>query len=249
METKEVGFTRQYETAVAVIEQAKSLVVKTAQDFEIAKDKLASIRDIEKDLDTQYKNHPVIIEAKRLQAIKGDLAEMLENARKGLKNGAMLKYEQAMEAERQAMERKLQAEAKAKADAQFAKEQAERRAEWERQEKARIAADEKVHAAKSIAAKAQAAEEARVAAEAAERIRQDAIAAKQEQAQAITPVVVVERTAPSVSRRMVPKFKIVDPMKLPRQYLKPDEVAIGGVIRSLRQNANIPGVSYYEEAA
>lgn len=48
---------------------------------------------------------------------------------------------------------------------------------------------------------------------------------------------------------MVPtwKFRIVNESLIPRQYLVPDEVKIGGVIRSLKDKANIPGIQAYPE--
>ena len=43
------------------------------------------------------------------------------------------------------------------------------------------------------------------------------------------------------------KFEITDISKIPTQYLKADEVAIGGVVRALKGNTNIPGVRVYSE--
>jgi len=91
-----------------------------------------------------------------------------------------------------------------------------------------------------------------------ERRLKEAIAAEQagnkEEAQAIieAPIevapIIVEKTTPKpagVSFTKQWKFRITDPNKIPRQYLKVDEVAIGGVVRSLKDKTNIPGVEVY----
>lgn len=48
-----------------------------------------------------------------------------------------------------------------------------------------------------------------------------------------------------VSVRKLWKFRIVDVNKIPRQYMLPDEKAIGAVVRGLRDKANIPGIEVY----
>ena len=59
--------------------------------------------------------------------------------------------------------------------------------------------------------------------------------------QAAVPVqVVVQSSVPKVaglSERKSWKFRIVDPSKLQRQFLKPDEVAIGALVRSLGKSS------------
>src|SRR3990167_3715299 len=150
---------------------------------------------------------------------------MLKDSRKYLKNGPMLAYEQAQEAKRLAMERKLQAEAEAKASVETARILAEKKVEFERAEQARRDAKESGDR-----------EAAQAAANLAKQIKAEAKQIKSDAATAIIPVVVLARTAPTVSRRMAPKFRIKDPALLPRQYLIPNEVAIGGGIRSLRRS-------------
>lgn len=66
-----------------------------------------------------------------------------------------------------------------------------------------------------------------------------------------TPVVSVPSTVPKVqgiSSRKTWKFKVEDPGKVPRQYLIPDERAIGAVVRAMGANAQIPGVRVWEES-
>ena len=235
MTTKEVGFSRKFDTAVALVERVKTLAVRNAQEFAIAEGELKTISELEKELDLEYREHPVIIEAKRMQGIKSDLAALLEGARKGLKGGAMLRYEQAEEAKRQAEERRLQAEAQKLADAETARQVAEQKKLFDAAEKARKAAEKKGDD-----------EAAQAAANLATQAKRDALEIKA--APGVVPTVVIERTAPSVTRRMVQKWRMKDESKIPCLYHKVDEVKISGVIRSLRANHGIPGVEYYEES-
>lgn len=66
-----------------------------------------------------------------------------------------------------------------------------------------------------------------------------------------------EKPAPVVLPREVPKvegmvgrapwrFRIVDASKIPSEYLMPDEVKIGGVVRAMKGMTNIPGVEAYQ---
>lgn len=62
------------------------------------------------------------------------------------------------------------------------------------------------------------------------------------------PPVVIPKTTPKVpgvSFTKQWKFRITDPNKIPREYLTPDEGKIGGVVRALKDKANIPGVEVY----
>jgi hypothetical protein len=68
---------------------------------------------------------------------------------------------------------------------------------------------------------------------------------------AAKPVAVVK--APTKAAGLKPrtewKFEIVDASKLPEQYKTPNLVAIGQVVRALKQAADIPGVRVWEEDA
>jgi len=62
------------------------------------------------------------------------------------------------------------------------------------------------------------------------------------------PPVVVPKSVPKVAGVSFTKhwkFRITDPTKIPREYLMPDEAAIGQVVRGLKDKANIPGVEIY----
>lgn len=65
-----------------------------------------------------------------------------------------------------------------------------------------------------------------------------------------TPTIFVQKATPKVagiSYREVWKFRVTDPAKVPREYLSVDEVKIGGVVRALKNAAQIPGVEVYRE--
>jgi hypothetical protein len=80
---------------------------------------------------------------------------------------------------------------------------------------------------------------------------------QQEEAQAIidapvqAPPVVVPKAVPKVegiSMRENWRFRIVDEKKIPREFLKVDEVKIGAYVRAMKSAGNIPGVEIYNEA-
>lgn len=111
-------------------------------------------------------------------------------------------------------------------------------------ERARIEAEARAEAEKKLRAVEKAEAKGDIAK--AEAIAQEAVntmAAKIEAA----PVVPDAPIASGLSLRKVWKFRIIDEKLLPREYLVPDEMKIGRVIRALKDEANIPGVSVYSE--
>ena len=90
--TKEIGFTKKFDAAITLIERATGIkIIKTAGEFESAKQDYKTLIDYEKQLDDEYAALPCVIDAKIAQAARKDLATKLEAAKKGLKNGSMLK--------------------------------------------------------------------------------------------------------------------------------------------------------------
>lgn len=64
------------------------------------------------------------------------------------------------------------------------------------------------------------------------------------------PPVVIERTTPKVqgiSMQKVWKFRIANEALIPRNYMTPDMVKIGGVVRATKGSVEIPGVEVYSE--
>ena len=208
MEEKSIGFSDRFTAAALLAQTTKDIAILTKEDYAKAGATVAQIRDLEKELAAEYAAHPIVVQARELQKQKGELAMLLENARKTAK-GSMMAWEDAQEAKRLAEENRLAAEAKAQAEAE--------------------ALDAAVQAEASGAH-----------AEAAEIL----------EAPVIVPVVVLPKQTPKVAGhtvRTIPRFKIVDESKLPRQFLAPDEKKIGGVVRSLRAAHGIPGIVYFEE--
>ena len=115
METKEIGFSDKLKSAVLIVEEVKALLITTPQEYALAGSKENAIRDMEKELEIEYKIHPVIIEAKNLQAMKSDLSRMLEDARKGVKS-KRIAYDEAEERKRLEEQRNLQEAARKMAD-------------------------------------------------------------------------------------------------------------------------------------
>lgn len=204
---QEIGFADKLTAALTLAEEVKALVVTNPQEHALAGAKVGTIRDLEKQLEAEYKAHPVIVQAAVLRDKKGELAALLEEARKTTK-ARMIAWEDAEESKRKAEEARLQAEAKKRAE------------------------DEALAAAAAAESEAE-----------ADAILETPVA---------VPVVNLPKTVAKVAghtRRTIPKYRIVNESLIPRQYLKPDEVKIGGVIRSLKAAAQIPGVQYYEEVA
>lgn len=94
-----------------------------------------------------------------------------------------------------------------------------------------------------------------------ERRMQEALAAEAEGQAEVADAIINEPTyvPPVVVGRSIPKvagmsirdnwtFRIVNPAIIPREYLKVDEVKIGGVVRSLKDQCRIPGIEVYKES-
>lgn len=63
------------------------------------------------------------------------------------------------------------------------------------------------------------------------------------------PSVVVQKSTPKTSTTFttVVKFSVESPNLVPREYLKPDETKIGGVLRASKGTVKIPGVKSWTE--
>ncbi len=236
--TKEIGFQDKLNSTVSLVESIKTLAVTNAKEFLVAQEKLETIRKLEKELEAEYKSHPIIVEAKKLQSLKGDIAKMLEDARKNLKNGPMLTYELIQEEKRQAEERRIAAALKKKAD-----EEAAALAEIERK---------KAEAARAEAARAKArgdAEAERIAKEKQEAAKIEAMRIKEEAKKSPPPTVIIPKTVPTTKRQTIRKFRIVNPGLIRSDFLMPDEVKIGKIVRALGKQAElaIGGIEVYEE--
>ena len=248
--TQEIGFADKFKAAVTLVESLKNIVVETALDHKNADGLLAQARQFRKDMEAEYKELPVIQEAKRIQTIKVKLDGDLEQFIKGLKNGPMLDFERAEEKKRVDEENRLARiaqEAQDKENARLKKIADEEKAAADKEAKRLAAIAAKTKDAEKKLASEKAAAEAKERQEAA-ALEQQRI--KDEAAAAPKVVVVLEKTAPTTgNRRMIPKFRVIDESKIPHHFFTRDDQKIGGVIRSLKANHGIPGIEYYEEPA
>lgn len=104
-----------------------------------------------------------------------------------------------------------------------------------------------------LRAKAQREEEERRLEEAA-RLEKDG---RQEEAEALieepvpAPVVVVPKPAApaGVSTRKVWRFRVINPKAIPLEFMKPDEQKLGAYARSMKEQALVTGVEFYDEAS
>jgi hypothetical protein len=83
-------------------------------------------------------------------------------------------------------------------------------------------------------------------------------AGQQEEAQAIleeevyVPPIIIKNETPKVQGvqfRTTWKFRVVDQRKIPAEYLIPDMVKIGAVVRAMKGMTNITGIEVYSEKA
>lgn len=120
-------------------------------------------------------------------------------------------------------------------------ERRRREAEAERariEAEARAEADRKLRAVERAEAKGDFAK--------AEALAQEAVNAMESKIEA-APVIPEAPIATGLSLREDWKYRIIDKSLIPLEYLIPDEVKIGRVVRALKAEAKIPGVSVYSE--
>lgn len=119
-----------------------------------------------------------------------------------------------------------------------------------REEQARLEAIARKEAEERALLEAIAAEEAMKAAGASKEDAAQEAAAIMEEPVIVAPVV-LPKAVPKIqggpSYRTIWKFRIVNVNLIPRQYMVPDEKAIGGVVRSSQGRVQIPGVEAYED--
>ncbi len=139
--------------------------------------------------------------------------------------------------------------------------EAQRKAEAEQRERNRIAEEQRKLAEKEAEAARKAGE---IGKREAERLKKEAAAAAEREreraaadAKAAAESVQEVKVAPSVPKvagiraRVNWKFRIVDWQKIPRAYLTPDDVKIGGMVRAAKDKAKAeaecPGIEVYSE--
>jgi len=206
--------------ALSIVDQAKAVKVTDAQTYLSAGNLWKAIGDMMKEVKETF--DPICDAAHKAHKAavekRAKFLDPLTNAQKSVKK-LMSDYDAEQECIRIAEQRRLEEEARKKAEEQALQDA--------------IAAEEAMKAAG--ATKEEAAAEATAIIE--------------------TPV----QVAPVVLPKAVPKmaggpvfqtrwsFEIVNENLIPRQYLAPDMTKIGGVVRALKGQTNIPGVRAYEK--
>jgi septal ring factor EnvC (AmiA/AmiB activator) len=171
-------------------------------------------------------------------------------------NTAILTYDKAEEAKRQAEERRLQAIKDE--EARVKRERLAKEAEEQRQAEAKAKAD--AEAARQLAEDAEdnssdiererliaeAAEKDRIAAEAAAAARAKESEATQVKAPTVNFASTVTKTA-GESVRVVWKARVIDALLVPRAYLMVNEKALDSYAKNTQGENPMPGVEFYTE--
>lgn len=260
-------------TAHQALAYAQGFAITTAEDYEKAAGAAgrASARWDEVDKKRQELKAPSLEACRRTDAFFAPALTALKSA-KDILRGKLSAWDRRQEEIRQEQQRKADeaarvererlqreaAEAQRKADEKAAEER--RQAEAQRQAALQAARDaETARKAGDAAAAAQAVEAAREAALAAQRLEQRA---ERTEERAVAKVANLEASAMSVvapiiqtetpkvmglARKLVWKYRIKDPSKLPREFTMPDEKKIAGVVRALKGDTKIDGVEVWNE--
>lgn len=182
---------------------------------------LSLLREIKEKLDKKmsaYRNEQLEKERIAREKAEAEAREKERAEKERLRKEAEAKAEEARKAEEEAQAAKRKAEELAKKE------------NYEKAEKARLEAEKKE-------------KEASVLKEKAREKRQEA---KEVEVEAKDVKPKVEKIDGLHFRRYW-KARIVDATKVPRQFLKPDEVAINEYVSKNKENAAIPGVEVYYE--
>jgi hypothetical protein len=204
-------------SALAIPDQARALIVKDQAGLDAAKDFMLSIDVLAGKIEASF--DPQIAQAHKLQ--KSLLAEKA-------------KFMTPLTAAKYTVGRKA-------ADFVAEQEAERKKAERERldaEEKARQIADKAVDKADKLEAEGKDGAAAAVVNGAHEKIQEIMQAA---------PEVPEAPDTFGLTVREDWKFSIVDAALIPREYLIPDEKKIGGIVRAMKDQANIPGVRVYAE--
>ena len=242
VETTDVG-----KRALSIVDQAKLVKVTDSETYTAAGFIWKSLKDMMKEVDEAWdKNIKLWHEGhKNALADKARYYQPLDTASRMIKS-LMSDYDAEQERIRQAEQRRLEEIARKE-------EEERRRVELERLEAERKAEEERILQAAQAAELAGETDKAGELLESAvnfgEAVKQEAAAIQAEPV--YVPPVVIPKSVPKMQGgpvyRTIWKFRIKDVSLIPRQYMIPDEKAIGGVVRSTQGKITIPGIEAYEE--
>ncbi len=235
--TKAVSLPDQFQTAIDLVARVNALkAIKTKAEYEACEDDYKTLITNEKKLKIQFDELEIVKEYSKVydqfQALKYDFA----TAKKHIKNGPMLAYDNEQERIRLAEQARLAEIARKEQEAETARLVEIQRQEAIKAEAARLAAELEAKKAEAARLKAQKAGNEKAAAEAAERAeaarkvaaeeaakkeaaRVEALAVK-EDAKLMPATVILEKTHQGVSRRKVYRYRLT--AKDGTKYLKAD---------------------------
>jgi hypothetical protein len=247
--------TKQIEVGLVILRQkCEAIVVRNQGDYveacELVKTGRAYIKDV------GFKLDPGIDSARmHLDFLRSEKNKFVEPAKAvvAIAEGKAEAWKREERAAAQREQDRINAEAKKVRDAEIEKERlaAEAKAKEDREhDVAQIRADLK----KGKISKREAEKRLKAAGAIEEAALAGASAAADEAKAAPPPVVAVAPSVPKVAGikgRVNFKFEVIDASKLPREYMKPDEVKIGEIVRRLKNvktaSALIPGIRVWEE--
>lgn len=233
--------------AAALTEHARSLVVKTAEHYGTAAKWLQTIKGLlNKIEDARTRVTKPLLEAQReINAQAKEASAPLLEAERQIK-AALVTYQNEQDRLRRLEQARVEEQARKERERL---EAAAREAERAAREKAAL----ERRAAEEAAAAGRAAEAAKLAARAAatETKAAEKAAALDERAAAVVAPV-IQREAPKVaglSMREVWKYEVTDESKIPmtREFYSLDHKKIADRVKSLKRDANIPGVRVYPD--
>jgi len=235
------------EKALSIVDQAKAVKVIDPETYTAAGAIWKAIGDMIKEVKETF--DPICEAAhqahKKAVEKRSKYLDPLTTAQKSVKS-LMSAYDAEQERIRQAEQRRLEEIARKEEEARRKEEEDRLKAEAEAEELRLL---EQAQAAEAAGDKETAEALATAAVEVTETAKQDAAVLKAEPVY-VAPVV-IPKAVPKMQGgpvyRTVWKARITNESIIPRQYLSVDMVKINGVVRSLKNQANIPGVEAYEE--
>lgn len=237
----------------AIMSWARSLSIVTPVQYAEAGDQLKTIKAVAKRVEDFFgpMKRNAAATHKAICARENELLKPLGDAEK-LAKAAMVTYTRAEEEKRIAEQRRLQAIA----DEAAMRERQKAEAEAARQRQLEAEARAKAEAARKAAEEASAAERKKLLAAAAAADRKAEAASIKAEAQVETaaavmaPVVqIASRTekVAGLSTRKAWKFRVVNPLLVPREFLIIDEQRLQKYAAAMKEQAQVAGVEFYTD--
>jgi colicin import membrane protein len=231
--------------AEKILATATGFAVTTTTEYQAAGEELKRVKAKAKEVDGQraFLKAPVLEQAKRIEDFFRAPLKFLTDAESILKR-AMLTFQQAEEAKRQEAERRAQ-------EAARREQEVLRRKAAEEERKAAEKADDLRRQAEEAAAAGRASEAAKLTAKAETIIEKatDKSENLQEQAQSVLmPTIASEQPkVAGISTRKVWKARVIDPRKVPREYLVVNEKMLDAFAKATKGAVPVDGIEFYSE--